>query len=353
MEIVLAGRYPPPFTGGNTVHILHLATALLARQEKVTIVDFMGGEKTAHDTRLQLVCLNGGSLRKFFQVRRTARQQGRDAVIHFQLSAMGGFGRFGPILQWCFRRQPMVATIHSGSFVKEMRKSKSRGRLVRILQRFDHLITVSQSQKDYLVELGWNPDRITVVPAFIPEKVDTEKLPEKALDIPANKTTVITSGSLTHLYDYNVLIDAMDRLDAANYHFVFAFYGRNEPDYKTRILSRLAGRDNITVFRDLSAAAYLALIDRCDIYVRPTLTDGDSMAIREALYLGKPVIASDAVWRPEACDLFELQDVDRLAELLLHYRSAGTPKDHNIPTASPVDLIVEVYRKAIEANASQ
>lgn len=46
------------------------------------------------------------------------------------------------------------------------------------------------------------------------------------------------------------------------------------------------------------------------LFVRPTNTDGDAVSIREALHVGVPVVASDAVSRPEPCILFRSRDMD-------------------------------------------
>jgi len=45
-----------------------------------------------------------------------------------------------------------------------------------------------------------------------------------------------------------------------------------------------------------------------DIYLRPTSTDGDAVAVRESLSLGTPVVASDIVSRPAGVNLFHHRD---------------------------------------------
>lgn len=43
---------------------------------------------------------------------------------------------------------------------------------------------------------------------------------------------------------------------------------------------------------------FLSLLKEVDIYLRPTVTDGSSVAVQEALMIGKTVLASDVVERP-------------------------------------------------------
>lgn len=50
------------------------------------------------------------------------------------------------------------------------------------------------------------------------------------------------------------------------------------------------------------------LCRRLDVYLRPTATDGNSVAVLEALHEGVTVVASNAVPRPEATVLYEFGD---------------------------------------------
>jgi glycogen(starch) synthase len=56
----------------------------------------------------------------------------------------------------------------------------------------------------------------------------------------------------------------------------------------------------------------LHVISRSAALIRPTYTDGDSISVREALALGVPVIASNAVARPAGTVLFETGNSDDL-----------------------------------------
>ena len=54
-----------------------------------------------------------------------------------------------------------------------------------------------------------------------------------------------------------------------------------------------------------------------DIYIRPTSTDGDSVAVREVLDQGVHVIASDVCWRPEGVLTYRWKNNDSLFEQVL------------------------------------
>jgi glycosyltransferase involved in cell wall biosynthesis len=54
------------------------------------------------------------------------------------------------------------------------------------------------------------------------------------------------------------------------------------------------------------------LFKLADLCVRPTVSDGDAISVRESLYFGCPVIASDAVQRPAGSVTFKTRDIDDL-----------------------------------------
>ncbi|MGR5116744.1 hypothetical protein [Photobacterium damselae] len=58
------------------------------------------------------------------------------------------------------------------------------------------------------------------------------------------------------------------------------------------------------------------LLQECDIYLRPTCMDGSSVAIQEALLLGKRVIASDIVDRTQGVELYKHLNSDSLLDVL-------------------------------------
>lgn len=53
---------------------------------------------------------------------------------------------------------------------------------------------------------------------------------------------------------------------------------------------------------------FISLLQEIDIYIRPTTTDGSSVALQEALLLGKNVLASDVVKRPREVTLYKSEN---------------------------------------------
>ena len=55
-------------------------------------------------------------------------------------------------------------------------------------------------------------------------------------------------------------------------------------------------------------------IKAADLFLRPTLSDGDSIGVREALHFGIPVVASDAAPRPDSVHLFPSRSLEGLVQ---------------------------------------
>ncbi len=63
--------------------------------------------------------------------------------------------------------------------------------------------------------------------------------------------------------------------------------------------------------------SFKRLVESCDCFIRATTTDGDSLAVNEALYYQRSVIASNVVDRPDGCILY--QNTQNLEHILLNF----------------------------------
>jgi len=85
-----------------------------------------------------------------------------------------------------------------------------------------------------------------------------------------------------------------------------------------------------------------------DVMVRATnVFEGDSRAVREALAVGLPVVASDIGLRPEGVILYKAGDV---VELLTALRKVITKPSNNKPKTDPegeqnIQCLLALYEK--------
>ena len=83
-----------------------------------------------------------------------------------------------------------------------------------------------------------------------------------------------------------------------------------------------------------------------DIFVRPTVVDGDALSVREAMYFKTPVVTSDACPRPEGVTLFKNRDIDSFTdnvEMVLDNYDQFKCKAESIEVESGINKILWVY----------
>jgi hypothetical protein len=89
----------------------------------------------------------------------------------------------------------------------------------------------------------------------------------------------------------------------------------------------------------------LALIARCDAFIRPTTHDGDAISVREALALGVPCVASDVCARPHGAYTFRAGDAMDLTDQVHHALEQG-PAQVVSPDAGPV--LMKLYGELVQ-----
>lgn len=170
--------------------------------------------------------------------------------------------------------------------------------------------------------------------AFLPPVIDDEPdLPEyldEWLKMKKTEDKLITCANAwrldTHeggdLYGLDQIIKLADKLiNEQNKMVAFVFNIAiidNELEkfnnYKKQI-KELKLEDSFLLMND--NISFVKLIVRSDFVLRPTLIDGDAVTIREALFLEKPIISSDAVERPQGTIIYQKGNVDDLYDKTL------------------------------------
>jgi glycosyltransferase involved in cell wall biosynthesis len=106
--------------------------------------------------------------------------------------------------------------------------------------------------------------------------------------------------------------------------------------------------ESVLLLGDVDHDACLALMSVSDVFLRPTLEDGDSISVREALSLGVPVVASRTGARPSGALLFRPGDVEEMlakielamAKVRGHQSSAA-----GLDAGTCMDRLMEIYRQ--------
>jgi glycogen synthase len=341
-RIMLVGGYPPPY-GGCNVHVQRLRRAFDGGDWSVAVVDLYGSRG---DVEPGVIRCGGRAPANLVRAVAALRRQ-RPRIAHVHVSAMRTFALAGWPLLWALPRTTRsVLTVHSGSFVGEVGDAPGwrRALIASLVRRFDHIIAVNEEQRNVLCEIGVDSGRITVVPAFVPPIA--EDGPESRAVRSARAAggaVVVVSGYAQRHYGFHDVIAAVGRLCAGGRNVTLAvcWYHSYDPAYLAVIEAQLRDVPSL-VFRDLSPGRFAAVLAAGDCYVRATDRDGDAVAIREAAFFGRPVIASDAVARCEGVRLYSHGNVVALASAIatcLSDPEAGRVKG----TADGVAAIRAVY----------
>lgn len=316
LRVLLVGNYPPP-AGGISVHIERLRELLLRQGHAVEVLDLYGRTANANDPP-GVFRYGGRAPLNLWRAIRHWRKNPPD-VVHFHVTYLRAFELAGGILLGSLPRGARrIITIHGGGFVRFMAGLSRwrRKRLGRMLQTFDRVIAVNDEARQTLNDLGIAEARLAVIPAFLPAPVEPSAEVDRLLS-GASGRIALACGSGFDYYGFDAFLDAVAQMSGPKLQPVLAIYGRRDEAYMARLTRRIAeGQAAAVVLNDLAPGEFAYLLRKSDIFVRPTDRDGDSVAVREAVQLGKQVIASDCAPRPPGVILFKTNDTASLARAL-------------------------------------
>jgi glycosyltransferase involved in cell wall biosynthesis len=227
-----------------------------------------------------------------------------------------------------------VLTFHSGGYPGSPAGRTAAPATVRgfVLRRLDGLIGVNPEIAALFARFGARADRIrTILPFSVQPPDRSRPLPERlAAFLGAHSPALLAVAGLEPEYDLAMQIDVMagilERYPRAGLLIVGA--GGLEEALRARIAGTPYG-DRVLLYGDMPHALTLRATLECDLLLRTTRYDGDSVSVREALYLGTPVIATDNGMRPAGVRLIPPSGAGRLrdavCELLSGERARQAP----------------------------
>ena len=93
--------------------------------------------------------------------------------------------------------------------------------------------------------------------------------------------------------------------------------------------------------------SFIDIIKLSHCLIRATTTDGDSLSIREAIYLNKDVICSDCVSRPASCVLYSVNDYSSLYNKIKNYKPLiGEIKE--LTNQNGFTQVLRIYKELME-----
>lgn len=344
-QVVIVGPYPPPI-GGNSIHVQRLARRCLSKGLRCRVVDpytSASGEEPTWLTRFP-----GGQFTRFVRMLVWLAFNPYQ-ILHVHVSAMDKFLVVGWFIYFStVKAHVRVITIHSGSFVQ---KTSTRWPLARwvsaaLLRKFDHIITVNEDQKNFLKNfLKIEPERIHVIPAFIRPSAGGGDLPESIRKLRDCSILVVGSGYATSLYAHEILLEAVGRLQdvGLDIALVVAVYSKYEEPYFSKLKERIKCMSKVLLVQDMEPEMFNRLLELADVYVRTARRDGDSVAVREALFHGCHVIASNCIPRPMGCEIFITDNVESLYSTLKRVIRTGRNALINNAGRDYAEDVISIY----------
>jgi glycosyltransferase involved in cell wall biosynthesis len=348
-QVAIVGPYPPPY-GGIAVGIQRLGRYLEASQ-----VDFSVYNEAGRSFPAEHVQGVGGSRRMLLR----AFIAGPRRILHYQ--ALDWRTRCLVALWGMLTGRKSVISIHAHSAEFSLQAPPLRRAVIRFfLKRTSAVIACNPGIVEQVVELTGDRSRVHHVPAFILPPPSAADAP-----LPADLEAFLADRSPRLLWvGWSELIEGRDlygldqtltMLERLRERFpdlgcVLWFSGIRAEAHWQALWQKCVERrlDRMLYVQNAGLPEIFPLFRRCDVYLRPTITDGDSVSVREALAMGTPVVASDAAPRPSGCVTFRASDADDYlskVEAVLGDLEAARAKAASEPLEDNGSKILAIYRE--------
>jgi glycosyltransferase involved in cell wall biosynthesis len=194
-----------------------------------------------------------------------------------------------------------------------------------LLKPIDHIICVSPAIRDVILTYGFPATKASVISSYLPPPLleqDRSTIPPDVWQFMASHRPVLTAYAHRlnwfqgrDLYGLDMCVQLCQVLikDYPELGIVFALPNIGDKTYFSETKARLKamGLENAFFFSH-AQAEYWPIIERSDLLLRPTNSDGFGMSVAEAIDLGTPAIASDVCPRASGTIMFRNRDFDDL-----------------------------------------
>ncbi len=350
LRIALIGPYPPPY-GGIAIHIQRLKEQLEKNGYECVIYELGREGESLERNVIRLKNVKRWLLKYFFFA--------KEDVIHFHSSdwrgrvMMGLMGLLG---------KKMVISIHGESLSDSLKEGRwLRKQIIKFaLKHTSFVIAVNEKIENLVLSLVVKQQNVACVSPFIPPTMregDYKKVPQYVWDFMKLHKPVISANAFkirfyreVDLYGLDMIVELAARLKNGypKLGIVFCLPNIGDKDYFAKLNQEIKERgvsEHILFITEPLDEVY-PIWQESDIFVRPTVTDGDALSVREALYLKTPVITSDACPRPNGVILFKNRDINSFTknvEKVWDNYTQFKKEAESIVADSGVNKILEVY----------
>lgn len=248
-----------------------------------------------------------------------------------------------------FGKGKPVLTLHSGGYAMsaEARNAKRSSFAGFVFRRFAKVIAVNQELAEVFSKFGVRSERIEIILPFVLAAPDGHAVPPPHLSAFCEKHTplLVSVGGLEKDYEPMLQIEAFSEVKKAFPNAGLMIIGGGSMKREVEAAVEKSDEAQAIMLADaLDHSVVLQLIKRADAMLRITLFDGDAISVREGLFLGTPVIATDNGMRPEGVHLVPRGDADALTATISAVIGTDKPEYHSpAPDNSNVRKVVDLY----------
>jgi glycosyltransferase involved in cell wall biosynthesis len=220
----------------------------------------------------------------------------------------------------------VVLTFHSGGYPRSTEGQRARPFTFSgfVLRRFDRQIAVNQELVDFFRRVGCAAQGVRLIPPHavpsgtLAELTSASLPPEVQQFFDTHSPVIVSVSGLEPEYDIPLQLEALGAIRGRHPDAGLIVIGSGSLTGELHALANSKSyREHILLAGDLPHATTLSAVARSDLSLRTTHYDGDAISVREALWLGTPVIATDNGMRPAGVRLVPVGDVDALRDAML------------------------------------
>ncbi len=205
--------------------------------------------------------------------------------------------------------------------------------------------------KVYQPKLELKDAKTRCIPAYIPAK-SSRKLQDSLVNEFAKYISVV-AAICTHpsqkkvlvenkdIYGFDIILNAYSKIASSELLLVLLDPNGAMESVYDQVVKKLV-RDGFNILYITDQVDFNSLLPYLKMYIRPTRSDGDSIAIRESMVAGVNVLASDCVLRPEGVCLFESENEESFVEQFAN--CIGKRAEYHLAEVDYAGQIIDVYR---------
>lgn len=329
MKILLIGPCPPPH-GGISVHVSGIQRRLKQAGVVCEVLDSNNAARAGFAARLAQYVWGGWTLHVHINGHNWTSWA---LAMECGLAGKAACGR--------------ILTVHSGMTPAYLANgSRWAVAMARCASRlYQTVVCVSQEIRDALLPAGAHEDRLRIAPAYLGAEW-TRSIIDPGLTawMETRRPLLSTALFFRPEYGFDVLLNSLAELRSRYHSFGCLVMGGGEMPAEARQRVRELGLErHLRSPGDVDHDVCLEAMSRSDVFVRPTLADGDSISVREAVSLGVPVVASRTGTRPPGVRLFNVGDsADMTAQI---EAALASPRQDKPPLVGSMNRLLEIYQQ--------